>query len=221
MRFVFDPLRLAIFVVLFAGLVLLLSLQIAGYAFAKLGLSPLAAYALLGASLAGSLINLPLWRIDNDVEWLDGSHEFGSLLRPVQPYTAERTLLAVNVGGGVIPIVFSAYLLSASSIPLPALLAAVAAVAALTRWISRPVRGLGIAVPLFVAPLAAAAAGIALGGDDRAALAYVAGTCGVLIGADLLRLRDLRGLGVPIAAIGGAGTFDGIFITGIVAALLV
>ena len=56
--------------------------------------------------------------------------------------------------------------------------------------------------------------------EHSAALAYVAGTLGVLIGADLLRLRDVCRLGVPMASIGGAGTFDGIFITGIVAVLL-
>src|SRR3569623_306647 len=42
----------------------------------------------------------------------------------------------------------------------------------------------------------------------------------VKIGADLLRLNVIRKMGVPVAAIGGAGTFDGIFITGIVAVLL-
>jgi uncharacterized membrane protein len=43
---------------------------------------------------------------------------------------------------------------------------------------------------------------------------------GVLIGADILRLKDIREMGPPYAAIGGAGTFDGVFLTGIVAVLL-
>jgi uncharacterized membrane protein len=42
----------------------------------------------------------------------------------------------------------------------------------------------------------------------------------VILGADILRLKDIRHMGTPIASIGGAGTFDGIFITGIVAVLL-
>jgi uncharacterized membrane protein len=42
----------------------------------------------------------------------------------------------------------------------------------------------------------------------------------VLIGADLLRLKDIRRMGTPVTSIGGAGTFDGIFMTGIVAVLL-
>jgi uncharacterized membrane protein len=53
-----------------------------------------------------------------------------------------------------------------------------------------------------------------------AAVAYAGGSLGTLIGADLLNLGAVRGLGTPIASIGGAGTFDGIFLTGIVAVLL-
>ncbi|UCF95656.1 MAG: DUF1614 domain-containing protein [Desulfobacterales bacterium] len=41
-----------------------------------------------------------------------------------------------------------------------------------------------------------------------------------MIGADLLNLDALQGLGAPVASIGGAGTYDGIFLTGIVAVLL-
>jgi uncharacterized membrane protein len=52
------------------------------------------------------------------------------------------------------------------------------------------------------------------------ALAYISGTLGTLIGADLLNLAKIQGLGAPIASIGGAGTFDGIFTTGILAVLL-
>jgi uncharacterized membrane protein len=51
-------------------------------------------------------------------------------------------------------------------------------------------------------------------------LAYVSGSLGTLIGADLLNLDKLHGLGVPVASIGGAGTFDGIFVTGVLAVLL-
>ena len=51
-------------------------------------------------------------------------------------------------------------------------------------------------------------------------LAYISGVMGVLIGADLMRLRDVLKMGAPMASIGGAGTFDGIFITGLIAVLL-
>jgi uncharacterized membrane protein len=39
----------------------------------------------------------------------------------------------------------------------------------------------------------------------------------VTLRADVLNLNEIQGLGAPIASIGGAGTFDGIFITGLLA----
>ncbi|HKJ83537.1 MAG TPA: DUF1614 domain-containing protein, partial [Mariprofundaceae bacterium] len=57
-------------------------------------------------------------------------------------------------------------------------------------------------------------------GKTAAPLAYIAGTTGVIIGADLLHLKDIAKLGAPVVSIGGAGTFDGIVLTGIVAVLL-
>ena len=50
--------------------------------------------------------------------------------------------------------------------------------------------------------------------------AYISGSLGTLIGADLLNLDKLQGLGAPVASIGGAGTFDGVFLTGIAAVLI-
>ena len=85
---------------------------------------------------------------------------------------------------------------------------------------SRPIQGLGIGMPIFIAPFAAALAALIIDPAHSAPLAYIAGTMGVIIGADLFRLKDIRRMGTPIASIGGAGTFDGIFITGIVAVLL-
>jgi uncharacterized membrane protein len=38
--------------------------------------------------------------------------------------------------------------------------------------------------------------------------------------ADLLNLGKFTGLGAPVASIGGAGTFDGILLTGILAVLI-
>ena len=53
-----------------------------------------------------------------------------------------------------------------------------------------------------------------------AAVASVSGSLGTLIGADLLNLGRIQGLGAPVMSIGGAGTFDGIFLTGIMAVRL-
>jgi len=100
-----------------------------------------------------------------------------------------------------------------------------AIVAVITHHFAYPLRGLGIAVPLFIPPLAAALVAVFLGKTTRVSrathvIAYVSGTLGTLIGADLLNLDRIAYLGAPVASIGGAGTFDGVFLTGIVAILL-
>ena len=61
---------------------------------------------------------------------------------------------------------------------------------------------------------------LVLSRQNAAPLAYIAGGLGTLIGADITNLDKVRGLGAPVASIGGAGTFDGIFLTGILAVLL-
>ena len=80
--------------------------------------------------------------------------------------------------------------------------------------------GVGIAVPIFVPALITAVVSLLLSRYDAAPLAYISGSMGTLIGADLTNLDKVAGLGAPVASIGGAGTFDGIFITGILAVLL-
>ncbi len=87
-------------------------------------------------------------------------------------------------------------------------------------WMADPVPGLGIAVPVFMPVVVTAIVAMILSREDSAPLAYIAGSLGTLIGADLTNLDKIRGLGAPIASIGGAGTFDGIFLTGILAVLL-
>lgn len=120
----------------------------------------------------------------------------------------------------MIPLAFTLYLLRNNPVEAPAVLIAIALMSMVCYRFSKPVLGLGIGMPVFVAPIAAALLGVWMGGEQSAHLAYICGTVGVLIGADLMRLNDIRRMGAPIASIGGAGTFDGIFITGIVAVLL-
>jgi hypothetical protein len=127
-------------------------------------------------------------------------------------------LVAVNVGGAVIPTLMSIYLLIKRELWAKGTVAT-AIVALLIHWMAAPVHGLGIAVPVFMPVLATAIVAVMLSREDSAPLAYIAGSLGTLIGADLTNLDKVRGLGAPLASIGGAGTFDGIFLTGILAVL--
>jgi uncharacterized membrane protein len=130
-----------------------------------------------------------------------------------------QTVVAVNLGGAVVPTLLSLYLLLRSGLWLRAGLGVVV-VAMIVHRIARLVPGMGIAVPSFLPPLVAAAAAVVLAPDAAPIVAYVAGTLGTLIGADILNLGHIRGLGAPVVSIGGAGTFDGVFLTGIIAVLL-
>jgi uncharacterized membrane protein len=56
--------------------------------------------------------------------------------------------------------------------------------------------------------------------EQASPVAFVAGVAGPLIGADLLHLKDIEKLPAGMASIGGAGTFDGILLSGIIAAYL-
>ncbi|MGA7874465.1 MAG: DUF1614 domain-containing protein, partial [Desulfoferrobacter sp.] len=111
------------------------------------------------------------------------------------------------------------YLVVKNRIYVKALLGVVA-VALIVHSLAYPVKGLGIAEPIFIPPAAATIVAIILSRKSTPALAYISGSLGTLIGADILNLGAIRGLGAPVASIGGAGTFDGIFLTGILAVLL-
>ncbi|HUL41992.1 MAG TPA: DUF1614 domain-containing protein [Burkholderiales bacterium] len=214
-------LRLFLFLVVLVFLIALIQFGVVTIAFEKLGLSSHSAYVLLITTLFGSMINLPLFSMGSS------RHDQNTLPPEIQnafrlhrrSFTG-KTLVAVNVGGAVVPVAFSIYLLIHNPISLAQVLIAVAMVAAVAHWSSRPVRGIGIAMPILLAPVVAALAATWLNSEQRAELAYIGGTLGVLVGADLLRLKDIRSLGAPVASIGGAGSFDGIFIAGLLAVLL-
>jgi uncharacterized membrane protein len=175
---------------------------------------------LLFASLIGSYFNIPVAYLPE--QRLLSAHEIDFYgMRYVIPLVQQSpgTLIAVNVGGCVIPVILSTYLLLRNAFWAQAAIATVV-VAAVCYSLSQPIPGLGIAEPVFVPSLTAAIVAIVLSREQPAPLAYIGGSLGTLIGADLLNLGRIRGLGAPIASIGGAGTFDGIFLIGIVAVLI-
>ncbi|MBS0544219.1 MAG: DUF1614 domain-containing protein [Proteobacteria bacterium] len=216
-----SPLRLILLIALFAFLVTSVQLGLLQVAFHKLGLEPRSAYLLLSTSLFGSIFNLPLFSVPAEAP---PEEEMPRQLRelfglPRQAFTG-RTIVAVNVGGCVVPVAFCIYLLAHTQLDSASVIVVTGVVAAVSWLTSFPLRGVGIAMPFLVAPATAAAVAMVIDLEHAAALAYVGGTLGVLIGADLLRLNQVGKLGAPVASIGGAGTFDGIVLTGLLAVLL-
>lgn len=219
----FFPLALPFvigFLALLGFLLLLIELGILGYAYEKIGVSPRWAVALLALSVLGSYVNIPVGELPA-ASAASGRQVVFFGVRYVVPVVEEapRTLVAVNVGGAIVPMLLSVYLLVKTSMYGRGVLAALIVAAVVHRW-ARPVAGIGIVVPIFVAPIVAVAVAWLLAPSAAPALADVAGSLGALIGADLLSLTKVRGLGAPIVSIGGAGRFDGIFLTGVLAVLL-
>ncbi|MDO8431558.1 MAG: DUF1614 domain-containing protein [Candidatus Binatus sp.] len=206
-----------------AFLFILVEIHVINYAFQLLGLPPELAFFALLTALVGSYINIPITRIAAGSRRAPAVvNNFGVRYRVPTGYPADSTIVAINVGGAVVPILISIYVLMHSPGIIPPTLIGIAIVTLIVHRFARPIPGMGIATPMFIPPIVAAAAGYFLGASTHHAdaVAFVSGVMGTLIGADLLNLRKLSGLGAPVASIGGAGTFDGIFLTGIVAVLL-
>ena len=190
-------------------------------AFAKLGLTPQESLFLLIGSLLGSGINLPLFQLSNPEQgFLVKSSIQKVIWGLVPPRLSNKIIIAVNVGGCLIPVGLSFYFISLQLIDPIKVILSVAAITLLSFKSSQLIPGFGVGMPIFLAPLSAALLAIIIDPEHAAQLAYMSGVLGVLIGADILRIKNIAKLGTSIAVIGGAGTFDGIFLTGLIAALL-
>jgi uncharacterized membrane protein len=221
---IFPPLIFLLMVAFFLmALIMLpfLMVGLIGEAFMRLGISPGLVFWLLILTLVGSLVNLPIYKFENqEVVGEQVVSYFGMRFRVPRLVRSHETILAVNMGGALIPMALCLYLISKIDfgVSLPILLVVVTVV---VNRLARPVRGLGIGVPGLVPPLVAALGAYLICAPElRAPCAYIASTMGILIGADLLNLGQIRQMGAPVASIGGAGTFDAIFLSGIIAVLL-
>ncbi|MEJ2724020.1 MAG: DUF1614 domain-containing protein [Deltaproteobacteria bacterium] len=177
-------------------------------------------FILLFLSLIGSYVNIPVAELPAEQVHSDKVVTFYGM-RYMIPKVVDwpKTVIAVNLGGAVIPVFLSLYIMVKKRLFGRSILG-VAIVATACHFMAHPVPGVGIAEPTFIPPLVTAGAALLISREYAPPLAYISGSLGTLIGADLLNLGKVRGLGAPVASIGGAGTFDGIFLTGILAVLL-
>jgi uncharacterized membrane protein len=192
----------------------------------KLKLDPTIALLIVIGIFLGSPVNIPVKRIPRTEPMpADPLAVFGLAGRwPSTMRVRQETIIAVNVGGCLIPVALAAYeslhLMATGWQPLSGLLLAIFINTVMCYRMAKPIEGIGIAMPGLLPPLIAAMSALLLVPDQAPPVAFVAGVLGPLIGADLLHLRDVSKLSTGIASIGGAGTFDGIVLSGIVAAYL-
>lgn len=192
----------------------------------KLHLRPETALLLVFGMLATGFVNIPIKRVaregyvsDHPLSVVGLSHLWPRLQR-----SRKETIVAVNVGGCLIPVGVALHeACYASTLGHQALFGAVLAVTINTivcYMTARPVPRLGIAMPALVSPLVAAGLALLLAPDHAPPVAFVAGIIGLLVGADLFHLKDVEQIDVGVASIGGAGTFDGIVLSGVIATYL-
>ena len=205
---------------LFIFLIVAIEVGVLSYAYQRMGVDRRYVFSLLILSLLGSYVNIPLFQLPPE-QIVSNSYVDFFGIRHIIPLVREwpATLIAVNIGGAVIPAALSLYLVLKNKLYSQSLIS-VTIVTILVYFMAHPVRGVGIAVPTFIPSIAATVVALIFSSKYAPALAYICGTMGTLLGADILHFGDIRGLGAPVASIGGAGTFDGIFLTGILAVLL-
>lgn len=230
-RFVYSPfLPVITALVIFAAVVLIVFvfLGLIGAAFGRIGFSAQAIALLLIAVLVGSFINVPLFTLESRTRIVQDTYIsiFGMTYRvPSAAPGSRKTVVAINVGGALIPSIVSLYLLWRFPDIAGVALVGVTLVAIVSHLTSRPVVGVGIVSPALVSPLVAAIYTVLVltqipAIENGFAIAYISGVLGTLIGADLTNLGAIKKIGAPVASIGGAGTFDGVFLSGIIAVLL-
>ena len=218
----FNPLNFLLMIFFFLILFILFLMaeaNVIGLVFAKIGIPPQYIFLALFLALVGSFINLPIKRIPQETMTGERSVRFFGIRYRIPPAGKPETVLAINLGGAIIPCLLSVYLLFKTGLWVKGL-AVTAIMIFVTHRLAKPVKGVGIAMPAFIPPLVAAVLSVIFSYDYAPVLAYIGGTLGTLIGADILNIEKIKNLGAPVASIGGAGTFDGIFLSGIMGVLL-
>ncbi len=232
--FLILPLTVVIvlLVLAFPLILIYLFLRFSETAFEVVGFSHWHASLAVFGSVLGSLLDIPL--ISAPLSTYPTWYVSLVSLNPLDASTSFHPLyIAANLGGCIIPLVISAHLLLRGQTSLGKALVGMAFVALATYYAAEVVPGEGIALPFWLSPFLAAVLGLALAKGYRRAppLAYISGTMGTLLGADILSLitpgvlpalspLDIHKAKPLVLSIGGAGVFDGIFLTGIIAVLL-
>ncbi|QDU59234.1 hypothetical protein Pan216_00610 [Planctomycetes bacterium Pan216] len=192
----------------------------------KLGMSHVGATCALFGIFIGSFINIPVQFLRREEEVFNEPNSLYGMGFGVPDMRRARsfTILAVNVGGCLVPAAIAVMqivrIIAWGSETLTVMVAITLLVTVVTYYLARPIEGRGIAMPALIPPVVAAIPSYFFAGSHAPSVAFVAGTIGTLVGADLLHLEDIKRINVAVASIGGAGTFDGIVLSGMLAAFL-
>lgn len=220
--YIFPPLILPLFLLLILLPLLLMFLSMGTAVFQLVfGVDIETAMLIFLFILIGSFINIPIYEREGVV--YETTYRIFGLMYMVKK--RQEMVVAVNLGGCLFPSILAIKALFdlLRHIPFSAWLVTFLLASAVIYYFARPMPNVGIVVPMLIPPLTAAFFSfITLSMIDAPILllpklAFSTGVLSALFGADILHLKDLEKIGSGVVSIGGAGTFDGIFLTGIFA----
>ncbi|MGM0439175.1 MAG: DUF1614 domain-containing protein [Patescibacteria group bacterium] len=193
-------------------LVVFLLLNFFTVGLANLGLSAGAGFLVVLAMIFGSFINLPLSK--KEAIKLQDQRFFGMFKREI----VINQGLSINVGGAIIPLFITSILIP--NAPLQATIIATIGTILVSYKMARVIPGIGISMPPLFTVFTAVVLSLFLAPENPEIVAFISGVLGTLIGADLLNMNKVMKIAHSTMIVGGAGVFDGIFLTGIIASLL-
>ena len=212
----YFPLPIILFIILIVlipVLLIMIQFNVINTAFSNMGLSTLQMVLYFAGVLIFSTINIPVYR--KKVSTVIYEKNYFPLFKD----NIKSAIIAVNVGGAIIPVLMSLKLLSV--IHIPSLIPGIVIVSIVSYFSSKPVKHSGIKI-YFILPLIVTViiSYLFCSVEMRSAYAFVSGTWGILMGADIMHLKHIDRLGTGVFSIGGAGVFDSLFFVGIIAAFI-
>ena len=187
--------------------------HVISFGFEKLGFSSEMTLLILFLILIGSVVNIPLNK--QKKVYVEKPSLISGLFKKRQ---IESQGVTINLGGAVIPIFISAYFLT--KVPFEPVLIATILITIISHHLARIVPGRGVVLSAFIPPIFSALFSMILAPGFVAPCAFISGTLGTLIGADISNLKKIQKISPGMLSIGGAGVFDGIFLVGIVSVFL-
>ncbi|QXJ30636.1 DUF1614 domain-containing protein [Saccharolobus shibatae] len=135
-----------------------------------------------------------------------------------------NTLIAINLGGALIPLAVSLFLMYELQAYILYFVINIIIVAVASKLFSRVIRGVGVIMHPIIPSVFSVITSYFLFYRFHILIplsAYIGSVVGTLIGADLLNLRRIINEARPqVISIGGMGTFDGIFVSGIISVFI-
>lgn len=128
------------------------------------------------------------------------------------------TLIAINIGGALIPLLLSVTLAFLIKKFIFKIIIDVVLLIFVSKAFSKVIQGVGVVMHPLIPPIFAVLFSYILFIDQPQLVpvaAYISSVVGTLVGADLLNLNKIIEASPQLVSIGGMGTFDGIFLSGL------